>query len=66
MKESREGDDGYRPREIPISVAEPHVSNMGQGVLHLVLLTGPFLHVLSLVSRGVVAGLLYVDPLRLA
>jgi len=50
------------PREVPVSVVEQRVSNLAQGALCLVLLTGPFLRVLSLVPRGVLAGLLYVDP----
>jgi hypothetical protein len=34
------------------------VSNLAQGALCMVLLTSPFLHVLSLIPRGVLAGLL--------
>ena len=56
-----EGDDRYRPQEVAVSVVEQRVSNLAQGALCLVLLTGPFLHVLSLIPRGVLAGLLYVD-----
>ena len=52
-----------KSREVPVSVVEQRVSNLVQGALCLVLLTGPFLHVLSLIPRGVLAGLLYVDPL---
>lgn len=48
-------------REVPISVVEQRVSNLAQGSLCLVLLTGPFLHVLSLIPRGVLAGLLCVS-----
>lgn len=55
-----EGNGGYR--EVPTSVVEQRVSNIGQGALCLILLTGPFLHVLSLIPRGVLAGLLYVNP----
>lgn len=49
--------------EVPIGVVEQRVSNLAQGSLCLVLLTGPLLHVLNLISRGVLAGLLYVDHL---
>lgn len=44
--------------EIPVAVVEQRVSNLAQGSLCLVLLTGPFLHVLHLIPRGVLAGLL--------
>jgi len=48
--------------EIPIAVVEQRVSNLAQGSLCLVLLSGPFLHhVLALIPRGVLAGLLYVS-----
>lgn len=49
--------------ELPVSVVEQRVSNLAQGALCLVLLTRPFLHVLSLIPRGVLAGLLCVPPL---
>jgi hypothetical protein len=39
-------------REVPIAVVEQRVSNLAQGALCLVLLTGPFLHVLNLIPRG--------------
>jgi hypothetical protein len=45
-------------REVPIAVVEQRVSNLAQGVLCLILLTDPFLHILGLVPRGVLAGLL--------
>ncbi|KAF9534529.1 HCO3 transporter family-domain-containing protein [Crepidotus variabilis] len=45
--------------EIPIAVVEQRLSNLAQGSLCLVLLTGPFLHVLSLIPRGVLAGLFW-------
>ncbi|KAF7297733.1 Phosphoglycerate mutase-like protein [Mycena kentingensis (nom. inval.)] len=45
--------------ERPIAVVEQRVSNLAQGALCLVLLTGPFLHVLSLIPRGVLAGLFW-------
>lgn len=41
------------PEEIPVAVVEQRVSNLAQGALCLVLLTGPFLHVLGLIPRGV-------------
>ena len=44
--------------EVPVAVIEQRVSNLAQGSLCLVLLTGPFLHVLHLIPRGVLAGLL--------
>ena len=44
--------------EYPIGVVEQRVSNRAQGSLCLVLLTGPFLHLLNLIPRGVLAGLL--------
>jgi hypothetical protein len=44
--------------EIPVAVVEQRVSNLAQGSLCLVLLTSPFLHVLHLIPRGVLAGLL--------
>ncbi|KAG5638903.1 hypothetical protein H0H81_008964 [Sphagnurus paluster] len=39
------------PAEIPVAVVEQRVSNLAQGALCLVLLTGPFLHVLGLIPR---------------
>ncbi|KAF5330252.1 hypothetical protein D9758_014439 [Tetrapyrgos nigripes] len=45
--------------EQPVSVVEQRVSNLAQGALCLVLLTGPFLHVLNLIPRGVLAGLFW-------
>lgn len=52
-------DESYR-HEKPVAVVEQRVSNLAQGSLCLVLLTGPFLHVLNLIPTGVLAGLLYV------
>ncbi|KAJ4464564.1 bicarbonate transporter [Lentinula lateritia] len=46
-------------REQPIAVVEQRVSNLAQGSLCLVLLSGPFLHVLNLIPRGVLAGLFW-------
>lgn len=45
-------------QEIPVAVVEQRVSNLAQGALCLVLLSGPFLQVLHLIPRGVLAGLL--------
>lgn len=45
--------------EVAVAVVEQRVSNLAQGSLCLVLLTGPFLHVLSLIPRGVLAGLFW-------
>ncbi|KAF8635938.1 hypothetical protein AX15_000109 [Amanita polypyramis BW_CC] len=45
--------------EAPLGVVEQRVSNLVQGALCLVLLTGPFLHVLHLIPRGVLAGLFW-------
>lgn len=39
-------------REVHVAVVEQRVSNLAQGSLCLVLLTGPFLHVLNLIPRG--------------
>lgn len=39
-------------KEVPIAVVEQRVSNLAQGSLCLVLLTGPFLHVYGLIPRG--------------
>ncbi|KAF5382704.1 hypothetical protein D9615_002816 [Tricholomella constricta] len=53
--------------EVPVSVVEQRVSNLAQGSLCLVLLTGPLLHVLGLIPRGVLAGLFWfmgADALR--
>lgn len=43
-----------RPQEIPIAVVEQRVSNLAQGALSLILLTGPLLHVLGLIPRGTI------------
>ncbi|KAF7357660.1 hypothetical protein MSAN_01362600 [Mycena sanguinolenta] len=53
--------------ERPVAVVEQRVSNLAQGALCLVLLTGPLLHVLHLIPRGVLAGLFWfmgADALR--
>ena len=56
--EARDGEGGARRHEVPIAVVEQRVSNLAQGALCLVLLSGPFQHVLGLIPRGVLAGLL--------
>ncbi|KAI0823165.1 anion exchanging protein [Trametes gibbosa] len=64
---SRDGEGDARRHEFPVAVVEQRVSNLAQGSLCLVLLTGPFLHVLSLIPRGVLAGLFWymgVDALQ--
>jgi hypothetical protein len=51
--------DSSQHEEVPVlAVVEQRVSNLAQGSLCLVLLTGPFLHLLHLIPRGVLAGLL--------
>lgn len=42
----------FHKHEVPIAVVEQRVSNLAQGSLCLVLLTGPFLHLLNLIPRG--------------
>ena len=56
--QSRDGEGDMRRHEVPVAVVEQRVSNLAQGALCLILLTGPFLHVLNLIPRGVLAGLL--------
>ena len=56
--ETHDGAGDARRHEVPVAVVEQRVSNLAQGALCLVLLTGPFLHVLGLIPRGVLAGLL--------
>ncbi|KAH0835696.1 HCO3 transporter family-domain-containing protein [Lanmaoa asiatica] len=46
-------------QEVPIAVVEQRVSNLVQGALCLALLSGPFLHLLRLIPRGVLAGLFW-------
>lgn len=55
---ARDGEGEARQHEIPVAVVEQRLSNLAQGSLCLVLLSGPFLHVLNLIPRGVLAGLL--------
>ncbi|TCD65497.1 hypothetical protein EIP91_002545 [Steccherinum ochraceum] len=57
--QARDGEGDLRRHEVPVGVVEQRVSNLAQGALCLVLLTGPFLHVLSLIPRGVLAGLFW-------
>lgn len=55
------------PVDEPIAVVEQRVSNFAQGILCLVLLTSPFLHLLGWIPRGVLAGLFWhmgVDALK--
>lgn len=54
-----EGEGDTRRQEIPLAVVEQRVSNLAQGALCLVLLSRPFLHVLHLIPRGVLAGLFW-------
>ncbi|KAH8824795.1 HCO3 transporter family-domain-containing protein [Flagelloscypha sp. PMI_526] len=54
------GEKDQQSREhVPIGVVEQRVSNLSQGALCIVLLTGPFLHILGLIPRGVLAGLFW-------
>ncbi|KAH8085946.1 anion exchanging protein [Cristinia sonorae] len=57
--QARDGEGDARRHEVPVAVVEQRVSNLAQGALCLVLLTGPFLHILSLIPRGVLAGLFW-------
>ncbi|KAJ7242867.1 HCO3 transporter family-domain-containing protein [Mycena haematopus] len=50
--------------EWPVAVVEQRVSNLAQGALCLVLLTGPFLHVLHLIPRGGSSWFMGADALR--
>ncbi|KAF8695190.1 HCO3- transporter family, partial [Rhizoctonia solani] len=55
--------------EHPIAVVEQRVSNLAQGALCLVLMSGPLQNVLGLVPRGVLAGLFWYmgsDHLRVS
>jgi len=45
-------DVSFENLEVPIAVVEQRVSNLAQGSLCLVLLSGPFLHVLNLIPKG--------------
>ncbi|EGN98127.1 hypothetical protein SERLA73DRAFT_169180 [Serpula lacrymans var. lacrymans S7.3] len=58
-KNEQQADPSSTRREVPVSVVEQRVSNLAQGALCLVLLTGPFLHLLNLIPRGVLAGLFW-------
>ncbi|KAG1834170.1 HCO3 transporter family-domain-containing protein [Suillus variegatus] len=59
IKMEKSSDYSVGQREAPIAVVEQRVSNLAQGSLCLVLLTGPFLHILGLVPRAVLAGLFW-------
>ena len=50
--ENHEPDPSPLRREVPVGVVEQRVSNLSQGAMCLVLLTGPFLHVLNLIPKG--------------
>lgn len=58
LSEKRSKNDVGDLSLVPVAVVEQRVSNLAQGALCLVLLTGPFLHLLHLIPRGVLAGLL--------
>ncbi|KAJ6557218.1 bicarbonate transporter [Mycena vulgaris] len=66
-RKSADTDQARDFTERPVAVVEQRVSNLAQGALCLVLLSGPFLHVLHLIPRGVLAGLFWfmgADALR--
>ncbi|KAK4242288.1 HCO3 transporter family-domain-containing protein [Achaetomium macrosporum] len=44
----------------PSYVVEQRVSNLAQGLLTLIAMTGPLLHVLHLIPQGVLAGLFFI------
>lgn len=52
FSERHELDPSPARREVPVAVVEQRVSNLAQGAMCLVLLTGPFLHILHLIPRG--------------
>lgn len=47
-----EEDVSVSQKLVPVAVVEQRVSNLAQGAMCLILLTGPFLHVLHLIPRG--------------
>lgn len=57
--QAKDGEGNARKEEVAVAVVEQRVSNLAQGALCLVLLTRPFLHVLHLIPRGVLAGLFW-------
>ncbi|KAJ7593521.1 HCO3 transporter family-domain-containing protein [Mycena floridula] len=66
-KTEHELDPSTARHEVPVSVVEQRLSNLAQGSLCLILLTGPFLRLLSFIPRGVLAGLFWymgADALR--
>lgn len=58
LGEKQSRNDDRDPSLVPVSVVEQRASNLAQGTLCLVLLSGPFLHLLHHIPRGVLAGLL--------
>ncbi|KAH7322102.1 HCO3 transporter family-domain-containing protein [Rhizoctonia solani] len=65
--QNRSSEGGDTLIEEAVGVVEQRVSNLAQGALCIVLMTGPFQHVLGLVPRGVLAGLFWfmgTDALR--
>lgn len=56
-----DGPDGTKRFEFrPAYVVEQRVSNLAQGLLTLVAMTGPLLTVLHLIPQGVLAGLFFI------
>ena len=62
-KEMSQNAPSTKPTEEPVGVVEQRVSNLFQGSLCLVLMSGPFLHVLNLIPRG--TNILYIRVLPL-
>lgn len=59
VEEKQSKHDARNPlQEVPVAVVEQRLSNLVQGILCLVLLFRPFLNLLHLIPRGVLAGLL--------
>jgi boron transporter len=50
--EMKVNQEEFSSLEVPTGVVEQRVSNLAQGGLCLVLLTGPFMHILNLIPRG--------------
>ncbi|KAK5086466.1 hypothetical protein LTS08_004226 [Lithohypha guttulata] len=55
-----EVDEQGRTQQVNDHVVEQRVSNLAQGLLFLVTMTGPLLIVLNLIPQGVLAGLFFV------
>jgi len=53
-------DEDGKTKRVTDHVVEQRVSNLGQGLLFLVTMTGPLLIVLNLIPQGVLAGLFFV------